>query len=142
MKVFHGRMAGKPSEQRGPTFTGVVWADPVMATTDNVTINTVFFSPGARTFWHTHETGQVLQVTAGSGWICVDGQAPQPIRQGDVVWIGPGERHWHGADRHSYLVHLAISLGKADWQEEVSEADYARAGAGRETAGFDAGQAR
>ena len=30
MKVFHGRMDGRPSEQRGPTFTGVVWADPVM----------------------------------------------------------------------------------------------------------------
>ena len=35
-------MDGKPSEQRGPTFTGVVWADPVMPTTDDVTINTVF----------------------------------------------------------------------------------------------------
>ena len=142
MKVFHGRMQGKPSEQRGPTFTGVVWADPVMATTENVTINTVFFSPGARTFWHKHEAGQVLQVTAGSGWICVEGGSPQVIRQGDVVWIGAGERHWHGADADTYMVHLAISLGKADWQEEVSEADSASARTGRMVADVNSGGSR
>lgn len=125
MKVIRGREPGKPSDQRGPTFTGVVWADPVMPTTDNVTINNVFFSPGARTYWHTHEVGQVLQVTAGRGWICLAGSAPEEIRQGDMVWIGPGERHWHGAAADSYLVHLAISVGKTDWQEEVSQNDYA-----------------
>ncbi|WP_459615873.1 cupin domain-containing protein [Bordetella sp. 2513F-2] len=128
MKVFHGRERGKPSDQRGPTFTGVVWADPVMPTTDNVTINHVFFSPGARTFWHTHEQGQVLQVTAGRGWVCLEGEKPQEIRSGDVVWIGPDERHWHGAAADSYMVHLATSLGRSIWQEEVAESDYAQAG--------------
>lgn len=128
MKVIRGREQGKPSDQRGPTFTGVVWADPVMPTTDGVTINHVFFSPGARTFWHTHEVGQVLQVTAGRGWICLEGNPPEEIRQGDVVWIGPDERHWHGAAADSYLVHMAISIGKGVWQEEVSQTDYALAG--------------
>ena len=72
----------------------------------------------------------------------MDGSEPQPIRQGDVVWIGPGERHWHGADASSYLVHLAISIGKAEWQEEVSEADYARARSGRAAVGANPGAAR
>jgi quercetin dioxygenase-like cupin family protein len=126
MKVFHGRQDGVPSEQRGPgpTFSGVVWADPVMPTTDGVTINTVFFAPGARTFWHTHEQGQVLHVTAGSGWICVAGGKPEVIRQGDVVWIPADERHWHGASADSYMVHVATSIGKTIWQEEVSSQDY------------------
>jgi quercetin dioxygenase-like cupin family protein len=124
MKVFHGRAEGVPSEQRGSTFTGAVWADPVMPTTDSVTINNVFFSPGARTFWHTHEYGQVLQVTAGKGWICLEGQEPQMIRQGDVVWIGPNERHWHGAAADTYMIHMATSLGGANWQEAVADKDY------------------
>jgi quercetin dioxygenase-like cupin family protein len=124
MKVFHGRAEGKPSEQRGPTFTGAVWADPVMPTTDQVTINNVFFSPGARTYWHTHEYGQVLHVTAGKGWICLEGEAPQAIRQGDVVWIGPNERHWHGAAADTYMIHMATSLGAAVWQEAVADKDY------------------
>lgn len=124
MKVFHGRVEGALSEQRGETFTGTVWADPVMAATDNVTINNVCFTPGGRTHWHSHEQGQVLNVTAGCGWICLDGQAPQSIRTGDVVWIGPHERHWHGAAQGSYMVHMATSIGKTVWAEAVSGADY------------------
>lgn len=124
MKVFHGRVEGAASEARGPTFTGTVWADPVMPSTDGVTINNVFFSPGARTHWHTHEHGQVLQVTSGKGWICKAGEAPQPIRAGDVVWIGPDERHWHGAAHDSYLVHMATSIGRATWAEAVVAGDY------------------
>jgi quercetin dioxygenase-like cupin family protein len=128
MKVFHGRASGALSEQRGGTFTGTVWADPVMPTTDGVTINTVFFAPAARTFWHAHEHGQILHVTAGQGWICTHGGQPQPIRQGDVVWIAPNERHWHGGSAESYMVHIAISIGKTSWQEALSDEDYAQAG--------------
>lgn len=128
MKVFHGRASGTRSEQRSGTFTGAVWADPVMPTTDRVTINTVFFAPGARTYWHAHEHGQILQVTAGQGWICAQGSQPQPIRQGDVVWIAPNERHWHGGSADSYMVHVAISIGTTRWQEEVSQQDYEQAG--------------
>jgi len=124
MKVFHGRSEGVLSEQRDATFTGAVWADPIMPTTDNVALNNVFFSPGARTHWHTHEQGQMLHVLAGKGWICQEGQAPQAIRSGDVVWIGPHERHWHGAAHGSYMIHMATSIGKTLWAEPVADPDY------------------
>ena len=127
MQVFNGRQKGAVSEQRSSTFSGTVWADPVMPTTDKVTINSVFFAPGARTYWHTHEQGQILQVTSGSGWVCVEGDEPQVIRQGDVVWIPADERHWHGASADTFMIHTATSLGKTVWQEEVSEQDYLRA---------------
>jgi quercetin dioxygenase-like cupin family protein len=127
MKVFHGRQEGAVSEQRSATFSGVVWADPIMPTTDNVTIGHVFFSPGARTYWHHHDIGQVLTVTGGKGWICLAGEAPQVIRQGDVVWIAPMERHWHGAAVDSFMSHIATSLGTTRWAEEVAQAEYASA---------------
>jgi quercetin dioxygenase-like cupin family protein len=120
MQVFHGRPDGAPSERRSETYTGTVWADPVMPSTDGVTINNVFFTPGARTYWHTHEKGQVLQVTAGRGWVCKEGEQPQPIRAGDMVWIAPNERHWHGADDGSYMIHMATTIGRTGWQEEVA----------------------
>jgi len=129
MKVFHGRAQGGVSEQRSSTFSGVVWADPVMPTTDKVTVNNVFFTPGGRTYWHAHEQGQILQVTSGSGFVCVEGGQPQAIRTGDVVWIGAGERHWHGASGSSFMAHTATSLGTTTWQEEVLEQVY-RAAAG------------
>ena len=128
MKVFHARQDGTQSEQRGETFTGTVWADPIKPFDEGVQINNVFFTPGARTYWHAHEHGQVLHVTAGKGWICKEGEAPQPIRAGDVVWIGAHERHWHGAASGTYMIHMATSLGKTDWQDEVVQADYDSAG--------------
>ncbi len=124
MKFFPGRQSGAASEVKSSTFTGQVFADPVLPTTDGVTINNVFFSPGARTYWHTHEVGQVLTVIAGQGWVCVEGEAAQPLRAGDTVWIPKGERHWHGAAATSYLLHTAISIGKTEWEEEVEASQY------------------
>ncbi|MCJ2013550.1 cupin domain-containing protein [Methylobacterium sp. J-076] len=124
MQIFHGRAADKPSESRGPTFTGQVWADPVMPASGGVMVNEVFFTPGARTHWHTHGQGQVLQVKAGKGWVCVEGQAAQAIRPGDTVWIPADERHWHGAAADSFLLHTAISVGGTTWQDAVTEDAY------------------
>ena len=121
MIIMPGRSAELPdSERKSGTFTGQVWADPVLPATDGVVINTVCFAPGARTFWHHHEHGQILHVLAGSGLIRSDGGPVERLRPGDVVWVPPGERHWHGAGPGSYLVHLAISLGTTVWAEEVA----------------------
>jgi len=121
--IMPGRSAQLPdSAAKSDTFTGQVWADPVLPATDGVVINTVFFAPGARTFWHHHEHGQILHVLAGSGLVRSDGGPVEQLRPGDVVWVPPGERHWHGAAPGSYLVHLAISLGSTVWAEEVADA--------------------
>ncbi|SDM65698.1 Cupin domain protein [Actinacidiphila guanduensis] len=126
MIIMPGRSRQLPdSARKSDTFTGTVWADPVLPATDGVVINTVFFAPGARTFWHHHEHGQILHVLAGSGLVCSDGGPAEPLRPGDVVWVPPGERHWHGAGSGSYLVHLAISLGTTVWAEEVAGAQGA-----------------
>ena len=110
-----------PSEQRAATISGQAWFDPVLPATDGTTITTVFFAPGARTFWHRHEHGQILQVLAGRGLICTFGEEPREIEAGDTVWVPPGERHWHGATAGSFLTHTAISLGATQWESEVSD---------------------
>ena len=117
MRIVRGQ---GPSEQRPATVTGEAWFDPVLPATDGTTITTVFFAPGARTFWHTHENGQILQVLAGRGLICTDGSPPREIAAGDTVWVPPGERHWHGAAPGSFMTHTAISLGATRWAEEVT----------------------
>jgi quercetin dioxygenase-like cupin family protein len=124
MKINPGREVTLPSQLRSETFTGEVWADPVLESTGGVTINSVFFAPRSRTYWHRHERGQVLYVTSGQGRIFSrDGQGGI-IRAGDTVWIPPGEEHWHGADAETYLVHLAISLGTTEWLDEVPDAEF------------------
>ena len=68
----------------------------------------VTFEPGARTAWHTHPLGQTLIVTAGCGRVQREGGPIEEIRPGDVVWIPPGEKHWHGAAPTTAMTHIAI----------------------------------
>lgn len=88
----------------------------------------VTFEPGARSAWHTHPLGQTLIVTQGVGRVQRWGGPIQEIRPGDVVWIPPGEKHWHGAAPSAGMSHIAISEsldGKTvDWLEHVSDAQY------------------
>lgn len=115
-KSVHGKEMG--------TFTGTVLLDPVLKE-GNITMVHVNFQPCARTNWHKHEGGQLLKVTAGSGWVCDQGQAPRAIHVGDIIWCPPGGIHWHGADDGSFMVHEAISFGGLDWYDPVSDSEYA-----------------
>jgi quercetin dioxygenase-like cupin family protein len=116
----HEGTSGKPGSQ----FTGAVFPYVTMPATDGVTINTVNFTPCARTYWHSHEKGQILIVLAGRGLIQAEGGPVRVLRAGDTVWAPPGERHWHGGGADSYMTHTAISLGVTSWAEEVSDEQY------------------
>jgi quercetin dioxygenase-like cupin family protein len=112
--------AGKPGSQ----FTGDAFPYVTMPATDGVVINTVVFTPGARTHWHTHERGQILQVLGGRGRIQSQGGPVEVLRMGDTVWIPAGETHWHGAASDSFMTHTAISLGTTVWAQPVTDEEY------------------
>ncbi len=86
------------------------------------------FEAGARTAWHAHPLGQTLVVTAGTGWVQQWGEAAKAIREGDVVWIPPGVKHWHGATATTAMTHMAVQERLDDqtveWMEQVSEEQY------------------
>ncbi|MEM6386278.1 MAG: cupin domain-containing protein [Pseudomonadota bacterium] len=125
------RNGSQPSRQ-GPAsyFTGSVRMDMEFSRDAPARIGgvTVTFEPGARTHWHTHPLGQTVIVTAGVGWACLDGEARQEIRAGDIVWFPPGIRHWHGASDKTGMTHIAIAESldgsRVDWEEPVSDAEY------------------
>src|SRR5271165_6525595 len=125
------RVGSQPSG-KGPSdwFTGTVRIDSVFQRKEPARIGgaVVTFEPGARTAWHTHPLGQTLIVTAGFGWAQRWGGPTEEIRPGDVVWIPPGERHWHGAAPTTAMTHIAIQEkldGKVvDWMEKVTDEQY------------------
>ena len=127
------RVGSQPSG-KGPAeyFTGAVRVDPLFQAPPPARGlgASVTFEPGARTAWHTHPLGQTPIVTAGCGWVQRWGDPVQEIRPGDVVWIPPGEKHWHGATATIAMTHIAIVEeleGKgADWMEKVSDEQYCR----------------
>jgi quercetin dioxygenase-like cupin family protein len=121
--VSPDKQAG-PAGKTGSQFTGEVFPYLTMPATDGVTINTVTFTPCARTFWHSHQHGQILIVLAGRGVIQVEDGPVFVIRAGDTIWAPPGERHWHGASRGAFVTHTAISLGITSWGEPVSDDQF------------------
>jgi quercetin dioxygenase-like cupin family protein len=124
--------SGSQPSGKGPTdwFTGTVRIDPLFTAPApaRVTGAAVTFEPGARTAWRTHPLGQTLIVTAGCGRVQRQGGPIEVIRPGDVIWIPPGEKHWHGAGPTTAMTHIAVqeSLdGKAvDWMEHVTDEEY------------------
>src|SRR5215207_7223641 len=119
------RRNGVQPSNRGPAdwFTGTVRVDPLFQAREPARTSgaSVTFEPGARTNWHTHPLGQTLIVTAGVGWVRQWGHPVQEMRPGDVVWIPPGVKHWHGAAATTGVTHIAVQESadgrNVDWLE-------------------------
>jgi quercetin dioxygenase-like cupin family protein len=124
--------AGSQPSTKGPAdwFTGTVRIDPLFTAPAPARIAgaTVTFEPGARTAWHKHPLGQTLVVLSGLGRVQREGGPIEEIRPGDVVWIPPNERHWHGASLATAMTHIALQEaldGKVvEWSEHVTDAQY------------------
>jgi quercetin dioxygenase-like cupin family protein len=124
--------AGSQASRKGPaeSFTGSVRVDPLFSAIEPARTNGAYvtFEPGAHSAWHEHPLGQTLIVTAGTGRVQRWGGPVQEIRNGDVVWIPPNEKHWHGAAPTTAMTHIAIQEqlnGKTvEWAEKVSDEQY------------------
>jgi quercetin dioxygenase-like cupin family protein len=124
--------SGSQPAAKGPAeyFAGTVRIDPLFKANDPLRASgaSVTFEPGARSAWHTHPFGQILIVTAGSGWVQQWGSPIEEIHQGDVVRIPPGLKHWHGATASTGMTHIAIQEQLEDkvveWMEKVSDEQY------------------
>jgi quercetin dioxygenase-like cupin family protein len=119
---------------RGPAdwFTGDDLVDTIRNPDNDTAIGCahVRFAPGARTAWHAHPKGQTLYVTDGIGLVSRRGGEVTEIRPGDVVYIEPGEEHWHGAAPDRFMAHNAMQEADENgqvvtWLEHVTDEDYA-----------------
>lgn len=119
--------AGRPSARRTETFTGEVWGDPASQEGTYPVANTVVFTPGARTYWHRHEAGQLIVATHGTGFAVRQDGHGGALHAGESVWTPGGEVHSHGAGPDSLLTHIAYSFGPTEWFGEVTQDEYLRA---------------
>src|SRR4030042_3051530 len=123
---------GSQHSGKGQTeyFTGTVRVDPLFDAPSPARVfgASVTFEPGARTAWHTHLLGQTLIVTAGCGRVQRWDGSIEEIRPGDVVWIPPKEKHWHGAAPTTAMTPISIVEQVQDkapnWMEKVSDEQY------------------
>ena len=92
----------------------------------------VTFAPGCRNNWHIHHAsrggGQLLLCTAGEGWYQEEGKPAVSLREGSVVMISAGVKHWHGAKKDSWFSHIALEVPgencRNEWCEPVTDDAY------------------
>lgn len=119
-------------EKRAPerNFTGTVWVTMNVEPKDdyNLVTGTVTFEPRARINWHTHDTGQILYITSGTGAVQNDQNPILIVHKGDVVKIPKNTRHWHGATPYLSMTHIAIvpdlDRGRTNWLKPVTDKTY------------------
>ena len=118
------------SSRQGPAenFTGSVRVDQQFQASapGRVFGARVTFEPGARTAWHSHPLGQTLIRDERRGPRAAVGRPRRRNPLGDVVWIPPGQKHWHGASPTTRMAHIAIveqlDAKSVDWMEKVTGA--------------------
>lgn len=150
MIMISGGLSTKALAQDAPIFpigekapnvnhVGNVWLNELAVSDKVFTYSTSLatFDPGARLNWHKHPGGQILMITAGTGYYQERGKSKLIVRKGDVVKCLPGVEHWHGATPESGVTYLATSPtqnGKTIWLEKVTDSQYNGAASNATTA--------
>ena len=104
-----------------------------MPNTKGVNVANVTFEPKCRNNWHIHHKGgQILLCTDGQGCYQEWGNPAQKLMPGDVVYIAPEVKYWHGAGKDGWFTHISIEIPAQDasneWLEEVSDEEYDKLG--------------
>ncbi len=123
---------GEPNTAYSKYFIGQSYLAPV--SDEQVKIHNVTFEPKCRNNWHIHKAksggGQMLIGVGGRGYYQEWGKEPVEIKEGTVIHIPAGVKHWHGAAPDSWFSHLAVELDGVEtsneWLEPVSDAVYGK----------------
>lgn len=96
---------------------------------DGVGVYNVTFEPKCRNNWHIHHKGgQILLCTDGVGWYQEWEKPARKLVPGDVVYIAPEVKHWHGAGADEWFTHIAIEIpaegANNEWLEAVEDDEY------------------
>ncbi len=83
------------------------------------------FEAGARSYWHSHDNGQLLLVEKGKMRTQKRGQTMKELGAGESDYTGPNVVHWHGAAPNEALVQINVGFGGGSkWYEEVTADQY------------------
>jgi len=102
---------GSAPAERGTTFTGETTLERYLSGgAEGISLSVVHFSDGSRTHWHEHPGEQILYILDGRGRVGTENEESE-VGPGDVIYTGPGERHWHGAAPGASMTHISITRG-------------------------------
>ena len=111
-------------------FTWTVWVQTLVPndSTFHCVVGTVTFEPGARSYWHIHNAGQILLIIDGTGYTQEKGKSIRVVQKGDTIICPPNVEHWHGAAPGSSMTHISIipnaDKGVVTWLRPVTDQEY------------------
>ena len=109
------------AQQNEPRFTG----KSVVMDGKDLSAARRRFEAGARTFWHSHDNGQLLLVEDGRMRTQKKGGPVRELGKGESEYAGPNVIHWHGAAAGQPLVQINVGFGGGTkWLEQVTDAEY------------------
>ena len=83
------------------------------------------FEPGARTYWHSHDNGQLLLVEDGRMRTQKKGGPMRELGKGESDYTAPNVVHCHGAVPGQTLIQINVGFGgSTKWLNEVTDAEY------------------
>jgi quercetin dioxygenase-like cupin family protein len=114
-------VASTYAQQNEPRFTG----KSIVMDGKDLSAARRSFEPGARTFWHSHDNGQLLLVEDGRMRAQKKGGPIKEFGKGESDYTGPNVVHWHGAVPGQALVQINVGFGgQTKWMEQVTDAEY------------------
>ena len=109
------------AQQNAPLFTG----KSVVMDGKELSAARRSFEPGARTYWHSHDNGQLLLVEDGRMRTQKKGGPVRELGKGESDYAGPNVVHWHGASASQTLIQINVGFGGGTkWLNEVTDAEY------------------
>ena len=109
------------AQQNAPLFTG----KSVVMDGKDLSAARRSFEPGARTYWHSHDNGQLLLVEDGRMRTQKKGGPVRELGKGESDYAGPNVVHWHGAASGQPLVQINVGFsGGTKWLDAVTDAEY------------------
>jgi len=71
-----------------------------------------------------------IPVSDINGWYQESGKDARLLKSGDVVYIAPGIKIWHGAVNDEAFAHLSLSVptegSSNEWCEQVTDEEYSK----------------
>lgn len=111
----------QPTPGNRPLFTGK--SDPMDG--KDLSVARRHFDAGARSYWHSHDNGQLLMVEQGKMRTQKRGQPMKELAAGESDYTAPNVVHWHGAAPDVPLVQINVGFsGGSKWYEAVTDDQY------------------
>lgn len=79
---------------------------------------------GARTYWHSHPSYQIIVAEDGQGLYQEKGGPVKKFLPGQAIFLKANVVHWHGAAPTSAVTQTTMYAGAPTWGAAVDDAEY------------------